>query len=199
VYGIAAQTPPLVKRLSKSSPRLDADPCSVRAAHLKHQRHVTSQSSPPYPSAAYIAPHVRPSQCWTRPLQSTFSMMVQMARIRAGPAALRRAAGGNQLSPSLVRPLPHPSIGALRKRGIATNAAIQEPNVDFPAAVPPVSAPSTSNGEDRRKAIKNAKPFSDFLTDTFNRQHDYLRISITERCNLRCLYCMPEGALRIST
>jgi cyclic pyranopterin phosphate synthase len=46
--------------------------------------------------------------------------------------------------------------------------------------------------ESRRDAIKKAKPFSAFLTDTFERQHDYLRISITEKCNLRCLYCMPE-------
>lgn len=52
--------------------------------------------------------------------------------------------------------------------------------------------------EQRIAAVTEAKPFSDFLTDTFNRQHDYLRISITERCNLRCLYCMPEGALPIS-
>jgi GTP 3',8-cyclase len=44
----------------------------------------------------------------------------------------------------------------------------------------------------RREVIKQAKPFSHFLTDTFQRQHDYLRISITEKCNLRCLYCMPE-------
>lgn len=44
----------------------------------------------------------------------------------------------------------------------------------------------------RRDAVKNAKPFSSFLTDTFHRQHDYLRISVTEKCNLRCLYCMPE-------
>ncbi len=28
--------------------------------------------------------------------------------------------------------------------------------------------------------------------DTFSRPIDYLRISITDRCNLRCLYCMPE-------
>lgn len=30
------------------------------------------------------------------------------------------------------------------------------------------------------------------LTDTFGRRHNYLRISLTERCNLRCQYCMPE-------
>ena len=29
--------------------------------------------------------------------------------------------------------------------------------------------------------------------DTFGRKIDYLRISITDRCNERCLYCMPEG------
>ena len=46
---------------------------------------------------------------------------------------------------------------------------------------------------ERRPALRNAKPFSDFLTDTYHREHDYLRISITERCNLRCQYCMPEG------
>ncbi|HLP09713.1 MAG TPA: GTP 3',8-cyclase MoaA [Opitutaceae bacterium] len=29
--------------------------------------------------------------------------------------------------------------------------------------------------------------------DSFGRHVDYLRISITDRCNERCLYCMPEG------
>src|SRR5215469_14805584 len=29
--------------------------------------------------------------------------------------------------------------------------------------------------------------------DSFGRKVDYLRISITDRCNERCLYCMPEG------
>jgi GTP 3',8-cyclase len=30
------------------------------------------------------------------------------------------------------------------------------------------------------------------LTDTFGRVHNNLRISVTDRCNLRCIYCMPE-------
>ena len=29
--------------------------------------------------------------------------------------------------------------------------------------------------------------------DAFGRKIDYLRISVTDRCNERCLYCMPEG------
>lgn len=30
------------------------------------------------------------------------------------------------------------------------------------------------------------------LTDSFNRPHDYLRISLTDSCNFRCSYCMPD-------
>jgi len=30
------------------------------------------------------------------------------------------------------------------------------------------------------------------LIDSFGRKHDYLRISLTDRCNLRCRYCMPQ-------
>ncbi|KAL1897200.1 hypothetical protein Cpir12675_002457 [Ceratocystis pirilliformis] len=61
----------------------------------------------------------------------------------------------------------------------------------------PVGGLSTPRARYRDR-IKEAKPFSDFLTDTFNRQHDYLRISVTERCNLRCLYCMPEAGVPLS-
>ena len=32
--------------------------------------------------------------------------------------------------------------------------------------------------------------------DSFNREIDYLRISVTDRCNLRCVYCMPLEGLR---
>lgn len=31
------------------------------------------------------------------------------------------------------------------------------------------------------------------MTDAFGRTIDYMRISITDRCNLRCRYCMPDG------
>jgi len=36
------------------------------------------------------------------------------------------------------------------------------------------------------------------LTDTFERHHSYLRISLTERCNLRCTYCMPSEGIELS-
>jgi len=34
------------------------------------------------------------------------------------------------------------------------------------------------------------------LIDPYNRQIDYLRVSITDRCNLRCIYCMPASGVR---
>lgn len=36
------------------------------------------------------------------------------------------------------------------------------------------------------------------IQDTFGRQHTYLRISLTERCNLRCTYCMPSDGIPLS-
>jgi cyclic pyranopterin phosphate synthase len=34
------------------------------------------------------------------------------------------------------------------------------------------------------------------LKDTFGRIHDNLRISVTDRCNIRCFYCMPEDGVQ---
>lgn len=36
------------------------------------------------------------------------------------------------------------------------------------------------------------------IIDPFGRTHTYLRISLTERCNLRCTYCMPEEGVKLS-
>jgi len=33
------------------------------------------------------------------------------------------------------------------------------------------------------------------LFDRFNRRINYLRVSVTDRCNLRCIYCMPAGGI----
>lgn len=36
------------------------------------------------------------------------------------------------------------------------------------------------------------------LQDSFGREHTYLRISLTELCNLRCTYCMPAEGIQLS-
>ncbi|MBI2384823.1 MAG: GTP 3',8-cyclase MoaA [Elusimicrobia bacterium] len=36
------------------------------------------------------------------------------------------------------------------------------------------------------------------MRDGFGRTIDYLRLSVTDRCNLRCVYCLPEAAARFA-
>jgi cyclic pyranopterin phosphate synthase len=51
----------------------------------------------------------------------------------------------------------------------------------------------TSFGRTARLSTKH-----EALTDTFGRFHNYLRISLTEKCNLRCAYCMPEEGVHLT-
>lgn len=43
--------------------------------------------------------------------------------------------------------------------------------------------------------MKNNK---NILIDSYDREHAYLRISLIERCNLRCTYCMPKEGIQLS-
>ena len=58
-----------------------------------------------------------------------------------------------------------------------------------PAVAPPLEAMLTDT---------HALP-RDVLTDSYRRFHGYLRVSLTERCNLRCRYCMPARANTLMT
>ncbi len=59
------------------------------------------------------------------------------------------------------------------------------------AAVPvKISVKPHVNGHDGR-----AMPLEGPLVDRYGRVHGDLRISVTDRCNLRCVYCMPEEGL----
>ena len=58
----------------------------------------------------------------------------------------------------------------------------------------PIISDVKSRVQAKISQIDLSKPFSPALVDSFNRKHDYLRISLTERCNLRCEYspiCPP--------
>lgn len=46
---------------------------------------------------------------------------------------------------------------------------------------------------------KDDNPVSQMLIDSFGRLHTYLRISLTERCNLRCQYCMPAEGVDLTS
>ncbi|MBI3472345.1 MAG: GTP 3',8-cyclase MoaA [Candidatus Solibacter usitatus] len=53
--------------------------------------------------------------------------------------------------------------------------------------------PGSGDGTGAPAARKDAgHPVTQPLLDTFGRSHNNLRISVTDRCNIRCFYCMPE-------
>jgi cyclic pyranopterin phosphate synthase len=97
------------------------------------------------------------------------------------------------LSPKVLQ--PHAlRLRQWQCRQLATAATATEYRDPEPFVPEAQQTPQSS----RRASIRQAKPFSEFLTDNFDRQHDYLRISLTERCNLRCTYCMPEEGIQLS-
>lgn len=56
---------------------------------------------------------------------------------------------------------------------------------------------ATSSVNLSEDSVKDAS-VSDMLVDSFGRLHTYLRISLTERCNLRCQYCMPAEGVELT-
>ncbi|XP_005359739.1 molybdenum cofactor biosynthesis protein 1 isoform X1 [Microtus ochrogaster] len=78
-------------------------------------------------------------------------------------------------------------------RGCSSGAPVTQPRPGEP------SRPAREGLSMRLQFLQeHAAPFSAFLTDSFGRQHSYLRISLTEKCNLRCRYCMPEEGVSLT-
>jgi uncharacterized Fe-S radical SAM superfamily protein PflX len=38
--------------------------------------------------------------------------------------------------------------------------------------------------------------YADSLVDPYQRKINYMRLSLTDRCNLRCIYCMPAHGVK---
>jgi cyclic pyranopterin phosphate synthase len=51
-----------------------------------------------------------------------------------------------------------------------------------------------SLASEQRRQLESARPQAG-MHDGFGRRIEYLRISVTDKCNLRCVYCMPEQGL----
>lgn len=60
------------------------------------------------------------------------------------------------------------------------------------------TAVSATSCERLSEDVSKDNPVSDMLIDSFGRLHTYLRISLTERCNLRCQYCMPDEGVDLT-
>uniref|UniRef100_A0A7N0TXF3 GTP 3',8-cyclase n=1 Tax=Kalanchoe fedtschenkoi TaxID=63787 RepID=A0A7N0TXF3_KALFE len=63
---------------------------------------------------------------------------------------------------------------------------------------PDISSVYSTSSANLRDSLLQENTFSDVLVDSFGRMHTYLRISLTERCNLRCQYCMPADGADLS-
>lgn len=104
-----------------------------------------------------------------------------------------------------------PSVQSFLGSKTNTNGAVETTNGTQPQSAPKVihwkellkksqeapSPPRIDSEDDDDQVfpqVQEAKRTTAVLTDRFGRQHNYLRISLAERCNLRCTYCMPpEG------
>lgn len=95
---------------------------------------------------------------------------------------LRRGLGSAAAAPS-------PRLAALRARlALEPRAAgdvAAAPRLPSPPPPSPRAAPTIPGTEHE-------------LTDGFGRRHTYLRVSLTERCNLRCTYCMPADGVPLT-
>ncbi len=49
-----------------------------------------------------------------------------------------------------------------------------------------------------RVSINKYSSVAPALKDNYGRDHTYLRVSLSERCNLRCTYCMPEEGVPLT-
>ncbi|MGB8180409.1 MAG: GTP 3',8-cyclase MoaA [Acidimicrobiales bacterium] len=64
-------------------------------------------------------------------------------------------------------------------------------NLNPPVAVSLRPHPRAVAG-DRSEVSGASMPTEGALVDRYGRVHDDLRVSVTDRCNLRCVYCMPD-------
>jgi len=110
---------------------------------------------------------------------------------RARPAAPRRK---STIAPEPSAPPPPVAVLSHRPRLEALRRQLGDGTDDAPPLRPPPPPEVTSTAYPGRLSSVDGTIIGDPLTDTFGRRHTYLRISLVERCNLRCLYCMPpEG------
>ncbi|KAI5795757.1 hypothetical protein EDC01DRAFT_653412 [Geopyxis carbonaria] len=106
-----------------------------------------------------------------------------------------------------LRPRLRPR-GPLILRMHSTSTAVHRiPHTDLPPTPPTSTSTSTSPNATtttppatpRLAALRQTLATTpNPLTDTFARTHTYLRLSLTERCNLRCTYCMPASGVPLS-
>ena len=140
-------------------------------------------------------------------------------RVGASRRAPRRGSDGAAGSRGAARTIPrHPTSSTAPPTAGGASRASSSPAHRATARcvtrAPPRACRNTTRGGRRRRrpaGARRARQGAPATTargghrgsvrppeDTFGRRHNYLRISLTEKCNLRCLYCMPEEGIDLT-
>jgi len=121
-------------------------------------------------------------------------MWARLALEKVAHSSLRRGSGAAVTRRGKV------SVSAPRTGSVASQVApAARPATAGPPYTVEVPRPRTSIESPEAIAIPGLSPapaaaagVHSALVDRFGRKHQYLRVSLTDRCNLRCQYCMPE-------
>ena len=72
--------------------------------------------------------------------------------------------------------------------------------VNRPIKLPVLTSPTPASPPEALPIVPgtpSVDPGADSIIDRFARRIEYLRISLTDRCNYRCTYCMPEAGVEL--
>lgn len=109
-------------------------------------------------------------------------------------AALRRQLEAEQTGHSHQQPSPlSPQSNGTKLPITALNATQPQ----RPQSTQELKTPPTQELDELLKKLDSLPLPEQPLLDRFGRHHSYLRISLSEKCNLRCLYCMPEDGVPV--
>lgn len=95
-----------------------------------------------------------------------------------------------------------PTLGDFIQQSIIPREKAMGPVVVTRSSAASAALPALEEEEEELEGVSmggaaNPVP-SPALVDRYGRFHNYLRISITERCNLRCTYCMPAEGVSLT-
>jgi GTP 3',8-cyclase len=110
-------------------------------------------------------------------------LAVQRPRLRALRDSLAAAAHESSPSTSL-------HIWKSSRKSISAN--ISQSSCSTSTASAKIATSTNLETLRQRLALLPEPSLPTVLQDSHARHHNYLRLSLTERCNLRCTYCMPE-------
>lgn len=135
----------------------------------------------------------------TRCTSTGRSLFRGFRRLREWNATRRQSSQAVELFEEDSEPF-RPRLEALRRQ--LDEEKVVPPKITFSTAKqsPRSKSPPLSKDEDLDVLLKRleAMPLPEQpLQDRFGRDHSYLRISLSEKCNLRCLYCMPEDGVPV--